>query len=157
MVFISSASSREELGGEVLEPLVRQDPVVPRLSRQHLWRSRVLSTFRGRLAWLSEGSLSGAVILMNYDKPPARQAEVPAFLLPDRNLMGDAQRGQRSDAARKCSALFRCDCSERRELQVARFRSPPSPCRVICQRPSAGLGLRNMPVCLLFTLVLAEC
>lgn len=33
------------------------------------------------LAWLIEGNLSKVVMLMNYDKPFACQAEVPAFLL----------------------------------------------------------------------------
>ena len=54
--------------------------------------------FHRLLAWLIEGNLSKAVILMNYDKPFAcRQADVPAFLLYDRNLMEDAQMGKLSD------------------------------------------------------------
>lgn len=61
---------------------------------------------RGRLAGLIEGSLSRAVMVMNYDRPSACQAEVPAFLLPDKNLMEDAQMGARSDDTRKCSSLF---------------------------------------------------
>lgn len=34
---------------------------------------------------------------MNYDKPFACQADVPAFLLYDKNLMEDAQMGELSD------------------------------------------------------------
>lgn len=38
-------------------------------------------------------------MVMNYDRPFACQAEVPAFLLEDKNLMEDAQMGKLSDNA----------------------------------------------------------
>lgn len=36
-------------------------------------------------------------MVMNYDRPFACEAEVPAFLLQDKNLMADAQMGTLSD------------------------------------------------------------
>lgn len=84
---------------------------------------------RGRLAWLIEGSLSRAVIVMNYDKPPARQAEVPTVLLPDRNLMEDAQMGSALTLPVSAQPFPDVPIQSAVKLQVARFRSPPSSCR----------------------------
>lgn len=80
MMFIRSLFSQEV----VLKVLSLQhiQPSGPTFIAKSIFGEVVCSAlFQRRLARLVEGNLSRAVILMNYDKPFACQAEVPAFLL----------------------------------------------------------------------------